>query len=406
MENNEVSKKRRPGKLKLIIIIFVIIMLIITLSLLYFNNATFKSKADNLFKKLPGNGNRNTSSSFTDSELNTMKEDLAGYYLSLEPDVAADKLYIVKNDDETLYSDVIKLMNSRSSSKTAQIITLIRNIENREGSLISIYEEVKEKNQNSLLEKTSRLENQDLLMTINEIESGTISGVDLSAIFTNMSEEKAADILYYIDEEIREQILYSIKGDKRSSINSEILSKSNQIIRLTNSASLYETKPIEISLKEIGNTETYSIDELGVIYNNLSVLKSAEILSKIEDDSFIQELFVAIRKDEQLNGEQSTTDDISKAIQFISEYNNKIDNLVNVYEDMDSNKIAEIVEQMINNDTTVTAFEINSEPIFEISDASIIIDVLSRIKDKTLSEIINDLSTENASMLTQMLARP
>ena len=47
---------------------------------------------------------------------------------------------------------------------------------------------------------------------------------------------------------------------------------------------------------------------------------------------------------------------------------------------MNPDRVAKIVEQMIDNNATVTALEINSEPVLEISDASIAIDVLSRMK--------------------------
>ncbi len=52
----------------------------------------------------------------------------------------------------------------------------------------------------------------------------------------------------------------------------------------------------------------------------------------MDDDGFIEELYTAIRKEEQLNGEEaSITNDISKSMQFITEYNKKIDDLVRVY---------------------------------------------------------------------------
>ena len=147
------------------------------------------------------------------------------------------------------------------------------------------------------------------------------------------------------------------------------------------------------------------MEELGYIYKNLSVLKSAEILSKIEEDTFIEELFSAIRKEEELNrDEESITNEISKSIQFITEYNKKIDDLVSIYNNMSPDKVAKIVEQMISNDTTVTALEIDSEPVFEISDASIIIDVLARMRNKTLSNIMDYMNNDNATTLTYMSA--
>ncbi len=90
----------------------------------------------------------------------------------------------------------------------------------------------------------------------------------------------------------------------------------------------------------------------------------------------------------------------------MSEYNKKIDDLVSVYEKMNPSKVAKIVEKMMDNDTTVTYLEIFSEPAYEITDSTIVIDVLSRMGNKTLSSIMNYISTDKASKLTQMLVEP
>ncbi len=84
----------------------------------------------------------------------------------------------------------------------------------------------------------------------------------------------------------------------------------------------------------------------------------------------------------------------------------KIDDLVSVYEKMNPSKVAKIVEKMMDNDTTVTYLEIFSEPAYEITDSTIVIDVLSRMGNKTLSSIMNYISTDKASKLTQMLVEP
>ena len=104
--------------------------------------------------------------------------------------------------------------------------------------------------------------------------------------------------------------------------------------------------------------------------------------------------------------ENSKTIDISEAIQFVSEYNRKIDELVIVYEKMSPDAIAKIVENMMDNTKTVTSLEIDSTSIYEISDSTIILDVLSRMKKPTVSKIINNMSTKKATQLTQLLAKP
>ena len=339
------------------------------------------------------------------------KQDLADYYISLEPSSAADKLYIMKKEDGKLYSEIIKLMNSKSSSKTEEIIKLVRNLELKKDLLTSIHDEIQNEKENFIVDEVARLENQELSTTINEIEDRMENDEgfkeNLPMIINMMKEENVTNILYYIDEGVKNEILNTLDEKKRGNIESKLLAKKTEQNRLEDLASLYEVKPVEVALDEIGNTKDFTIEELGVIYKNLSVLKTAEILSKIDDDNFIEELFKSIRKEEELNGEKtSITTDISKSIQFITEYNKKIDDLVIVYEKMGADKAAKIVENMMGNNKTVTALEINSEPVFEISDATIITDVLSRMRNKTLSNIMNYMSTDKATTLTQMLARP
>ena len=56
---------------------------------------------------------------------------------------------------------------------------------------------------------------------------------------------------------------------------------------------------------------------------------------------------------------------------------------------MKPKKAAEIAKNMINNNTT----------------APIIVDIFSKMQDKNLSNIINEMDANDASKLTQMLVR-
>lgn len=410
MENLELEKKKRPRKWLILVTVFIIIPLAI-LSLIYFNNVNFRSRVNNLLGKLPGVTGEYFRTIPTEEEREDKKLFLADYFLSLDPKIAADKLYIVKKDDERLYSEIVRLMNSKAPSKTEEIIKLIRNMELRKDLLFSIHDEIQEEKRSQFMEEVNRLESQDLLLTINEIENriemDSAFEEKLPDLIALMDESRAADILFYIDEGIKDRILYSLSNDKKTSLESKISEKMIKQNNLIDLAAFYELKPVEVAIEEIGNTENYSVDELALIYKNLSVLKSGEILSKLDDDDFIQDLFTSIRRIEDLMGEEaSITNEISKSIQFLTEYNRKIDDLVLVYEKMNPDRVAKIVEQMIDNNATVTALEINSEPVLEISDASIAIDVLSRMKNKSVSNIMNYISTDKASRLTQLLAKP
>ncbi|NLJ79142.1 MAG: hypothetical protein GX329_07250 [Tissierellia bacterium] len=395
-------------------IILGIVLVIISLSMVfgfYFLHRPSRDRVNALLSRLPGSIGGYFESTAGEIGDEDKKSYLANHYISLEAPIAADKLYIIKQNNGRLYSELIKTMNSISSSKTEEIIMLVRDIENSSSSLARIYDAVMGGGGEGTSHEANRLQGQDILITINEIETRMKEDrafrETLPSIMRNMNKDTLAKIIYYIDDSAREEILRSFEGAERTKIENSLLTKRAQNSRLVDLASLYEMKPVEMAVEEIGNTNEYSIEELGVIYANLSVLKAAEILSQLEDDSFIEDLYASIRTEEELNRtEDSITNHISQAMQFMIEYNSKIDNLVTVYGRMNANKAAEIVERMMDNNDTVTALVIDSEPIFEISDSSIIIDVLSRMKNKALSNIVNYMNTNKASALTQMLAEP
>ena len=409
MEIEQQNNKR--GKRKWVIILTAIVLPILILSLLYFNNMSFKLRVNNLLSRVPGGIGDRFKTLPTDFDSQEKKAFLADYYLSLEPADAADKLYIIKKDDEQLYSEIIRLMNSNSSSKTGEIITLVRSLESRKDLLSSIYDEVQAEKEKQFQGEVSRLESQDLTLTIHEIENRYEKEADfkerLPQILSQMNENRVVNILFYIEDSLRGEILNKLDRDLKARLDNKLVSKNMERNNLISLASFYEAKPSDELLDEIGNSEKFSFEELGIIYKNLSILKSAEVLSQIEDDGFKEQLFTAIRREEELTGEESSViNDISRAVQFMTEYNSKIDDLVSTYNRMSPDRVARIVEKMMENENTVTSLEINSEPLYEISDATIIVDVLSRMNNKTLSNIMDNMETDNASKLTQMLARP
>lgn len=411
MENDD-TKQRKKNRFKLFAIVAATIILvpIIIGTFVYFNNKTFKNNVNTYLTKAPGFIGRYFRNYPTENERNDKKTYLANYYLSLDTERAADKIYIIKKNDEKLFNDIVKIMNEISSSKTEEILKLVRNIDLRKDLLFSIYDEIEKEKENQLKDEIKRFEKNDLLLSINEIERRiNDDGYEqtLTNILSFMNEEKASEILYYLDEGLRNDLMKNLDEHKRNSLENKIMEKEREESSWKYLAKLYEAKSVEKAKEEIGDDKTYSIQNLAKIYTNLSVKKSAEILSMVNDEKFIDELFSNINKEELLNKkEESLTNEISEAIKFISEYNGKIDELVIVYEKMSPDVVAKIVENMMGKDNKVTALEINSKPIYEISDSTIIIDVLSRMKKQTLSKIINNMDTKKASELTQKLAKP
>lgn len=405
IEENQVDKKKRPYIRIILVVVFVIIPLII-ISITYNNNKTFKTNMNKRLAKMPGALGEHFKNYPTESEKNAQIDYLSNYFLSLEPNIAADKIYIIKKEDESLYIDLIRRMNSLSTSKTEEVVVKVRNLDLRKDLLFSVHEEAREDERNKFLSEVSRIEGQDILTTVLEIEK-RFSDREFLKILNEVRMERMGEILYYTDNDIKGYILDTFQNDRKIKIEGILYEKMNEENMLIDIAKLYETKPIEASINAIGNTENYSIEKLGTIYKNLSVLKSAELLSNIKDENFIEELFAAIMREEELTkSDTNITRDISQSMEFLSEYQEKIKDLVIIYEKMSPEKVARIVERMMSNTETITSFELNAEEVYELSDSVIIIDVLSKMKNQTLSKVFDFMEADKASEITQLLARP
>lgn len=401
------TEKRSP-KLRFLIILLIVLLLIpISILTLFYNlNQTFKRNANEFLSKMPGAVGKYFANIPTEMERREKIQYLSEYYLELDPNTAAEKIYILKKDDEKLYVELIKSMNSISFTKTEEIINRIRNMELRKDLLFSVYEEVLKEEEEKFLSEVTRIENQDIILSIREIENN-YSDRDFLRVLEEVNIDTLGEILYYVDSDLQDYILSSFNHSKKNAILSVINRKTKEIIDLEEIAKVYETKPIDVAIDILGNTDTYSMDELAIIFSNLSVLKSSEILSNVEDENFIQDLFSSIIRYEGLrNSELNITQNISKGIEFFNEYSEKINDLVMIYDKMSPERVAKIVESMIGNTNPIASLELEEENILEISDRDIIIDVLSKLRKQNQSRILDYMEPETASLLTRLLASP
>ncbi|WP_312907851.1 hypothetical protein [Tissierella praeacuta] len=407
-EKNIIQKDKKNKRFRIIGIVFIslVVVSLFIVSIIYNSNKQFKNNTNKLLSKMPGFIGEHFKHYPTEVEKNQKISYLSNYFINLDPNIAADKMYIIKKDDEKLYIDIVRGMNSISVPKTEEIVLKIRNMELRKDLLFSIYDDAQKEEQERLLSEVARFEKQDVLKSLLEIEK-KFADREFLKIISQINKDKLGEILYYVDTDIRNYILDTFKEDKKTLVEGIIYEKTNEVNTLIDVAKVFETKPIDITINAIGNTDNYTLYKLGIIYKNLSVIKSAEILSNIKDEAFIEELFASIMREEELTkSDTNITGDISKAMEFINEYGSKIKNLVIVYEKMSPEKVAKIAEQMIKNNETITLIELNSEETYELSDRIIIIDVLSKMKNQTLSKVLDFMEPDKASQITRLLAKP
>lgn len=394
-------------------LIFVIILIGLPLGIMtmfYFTNSTFQSAANEYLKEFPVIGSH-FSKIPTDEEKMVKIADLAAYYKDLDPLRAAERLYIIRQDDEELYNDIIDVLKKNYLRETKDILEKIRNIEIRDDILISLYDEMQQEKEAVFVNEATRLEGMDIKLAIEEIKESVAKDdsnvTSIAKTLNSMKNENASKILYYLDDTLQSDILSIIEDIDEE--NAKVLDALVDVMQYENKklldlAEIYETKDIETAFGEIGGTSLYSVDDLAVIYMNLSPKKSAEILFNSQDQQFIDKLFKSISEKERLDNIQtSVTIEISQILSYLNEYNSKIDELVKIYEKMEPSTVGQIVEDMLRNDSTISSFEIDTNELYKVSDASIVLDVLRKMNKTNLSKIIDTMSSRRAAELSRKL---
>ena len=226
-------------------------------------------------------------------------------------------------------------------------------------------------------------------------------------ILDGLKTEELSKTLFYVDLDIRDYILNTFKTDKKKNIKKILNEKSNKQDKLIETAKIYENKSIDEAIKVIGNMEKYTIDELALIYSNLSNVKSGIILSNIDNKEFVDDILVEIKnQDNMSNAIKDTSENINKALDFFNEYNENINSLVGIYKKMEPSNVANVVENMMGKTDITASLELNEEEVYGISDRLIIVDVLSNIKNQSLSKIVDSMEADKASEITSLLAQP
>jgi len=406
------SERKKNKDLFKIISIFIAVFVFIplgVLTLVYFTNDNFRSTANESLRSAPGLIGEHFRKYPTKSESKDKELYLAKHYITLENNTAADKLYIIKSNDEQVYNNIIKSMNSENSSKTSEIIKLVRNIELRKDILISTYDTIIKEKEALVTNEVKRIENMDTIMAISYINENITEKPsfleELESIFSDIREDKGVELLLYLDSDLKNQILARLDPEKKNKLKNLLSEKAYELDRIKDLSLIYEAMEPNKAFEELGSTDKYSNEYLANIYVNLSVKQGAEILVNSNDNDFTRDLFNSMTKVELMTGkEQSTVGDILRTMNYLKEYNGKIEELIVLYEKMQPSDAVKIVEKMIVNKQNVTSFQIDSNPIYQISDSTIILDVLKGVKKNTLSEIISKLDSKKAAEITRDLA--
>ncbi|MFT9495009.1 hypothetical protein [Anaerosolibacter sp.] len=400
------------GKIIVIVILVFTFVPISVLGILYFTNENFKYIANGHLSGAPGALGKYFQSFPTRDERETQKKNVANYLLDMDVDRAADKLVLIKKEDEVLFSDLSKIMSEKNVKKTEAILELIRDNSIKKDILVSTIEQIDNEKKLSLSEQAKYYESLSVASLVQEINkalmNGTVSFRDMGLMIEQMNEKVAVSVLNNLDGEMTLKILSNFdsieKGKKLQEIVAQMKDKERSLI---STAQIYDTELPDKLNVDLGQIKKYKLDELSVIYRNMSILQGAKILSQVEDKEFVLNLLNRIKEDEVLReGNDFITSDLIKATKILEEYNRKIFDLVNVYKKMEPQQIADMISKLYNNKNGISKYSFENGESFTITDKDMAIEVLKKLSVKVTADVLASLDADLASEISKSLALP
>jgi flagellar motility protein MotE (MotC chaperone) len=410
LENNDKKShnKGNPGKaIGLFFVVFLGIPLIVFISFYFFND-TVRNETQSFLKEAPGFVGEYFEKFPSEEEKNIQLRMLAENYIDLEVIPAADKLLYVKSEDKTVYYDLIDQMKDISYKKTEKILEEIQKRNPKEGLLNTLYTEINDEKQKEFDDALAYLNSLETYQQIEKIKNDYLNSYeqieDLNKVLEKISKDKLIDILYYIDEDSKKLIMSKMDLKLRDEINKEIEKRNIKEEDLIAKTLLYEEMDSKEAAKDLTNQTKYELDDLAYIYNNMSTLKAADVLRNAEDRIWIENLYEKIRINDK-NKEKSSDKiiNLDKTMNFLNEYDKKIEKLADIYIGMTPEELKSLVEKMLLSDEPIETFEVDESEIVEVSDSKIILDVLNKFDEKVLSLLLGQMDPRKAAELTRRL---
>jgi Mg/Co/Ni transporter MgtE len=237
----------------------------------------------------------------------------------------------------------------------------------------------------------------------NYLDAGAID--ELVTLLKQIDNQKVAYWMYFMNPADQVEIMNKIDRPYKNALRTILYDMKSKDDNLMNKANVFEVKDLDTTLSEIGSAEFYPVEDLAVIYSNLSLTKSSEVLKNVSDEEFKKNLLESISKREKLTSDSNKiAENLEKTLDYLQEYDKKIQELADIYNRMTTAEVVKIVEKMMINDQRLEYFDMNGIEGIELTDEKIILDILDKLGKTKVSEIINQLDTRKATELTRKLA--
>lgn len=407
----EKQKKSNPFVIVLILLLVFVLVPLLTLGGFYLMNDDFKTKANDVLSGVPGPIGKYFDSFPTEEEKSMQIDQIANYILDIDKFRGIDKLVAIQAKDSEVYDNVIKSMLRIDPNDTKDILDEIRKKSLKKDVVISTLEEIDGEKNQELMDKGSYIDSLGVVSGVSEIKKiiqDNISGYKMAAdILSNMSTDKSSKIIGQLSRDDQDKVLFYMPKEKKQEIVETTSARTRKIKDVESASELLKTEKIDKLVESIGNTNTYSIEELGIIYKNLGIIKAGKILSRVQDDEFIYSLIEKMKENEMLNeGNDYITSDILKTVKIYRQFDDNVSELTKIYLKMGDDKIADIIRRLIRNSSEPQVYKLDNGEMITLTDEDLALSLLENFSEKKVASILSYLDNNLSKDISKKLAFP
>ncbi len=406
-----IAKEKKSSIVKPVIIVIIGFLLVplLTAAITYYSSENFRYKTNELLGALlPGSAGAYFEKQPTKQDREEINQLIAKHYINYDDDRLVDKLLLIKAEDSQLYNNLIILLNRENSNKMTKVRESLRRTELKSDVFQRILEEIDLENEtqaDSLIRYYTSLKVSDAVAEIERtFDIGELTLEQLPTVFEKLPTDTSAKYLTYLDSDLQQKIRFRLSSATKNELDKQIEGIKLRTNQLIEAAQVIENKQVDQMLDEIGNSNQYSLEDLAVIYRNLSLDKGGSVLAKVQDVEFINGLYDSISELEKLNDESgSFSKNLSATVQIYQKYNANIDELSKVYEKMTVQELASIADQMLRGNQVYQRHQLEDGQELVFSQERLLIDIFRLLKPTLVADVMEQMDTARAVELSSKM---
>ncbi len=404
--------KKGGGLVKGILILLVFIIIIPSLGItgFYLMNETFQYRMNAALSNFPLVGSYFDSLP-TKAEKNEQIKSIAEYFLDISTDRAVDKLILITTDEKPMYDEIVKVMYQIDPNSTKIILEDIRSKQLKGDAVSTTLDEITDERNQELGAIANELQSMPFSSLRGELYKILNDGLNgysrLARIFEQMDAVKAYEMLSLLDSVDESAVLDAMSMVSREEILLEKNKDTANTQKIISLSEIYNSKDADELVELLGNTSTYSIEELAIIYKEIGVVKTGKILAISNDDVLVSDVITQMKNNEVLSvGEDLITKDILKSLKIFKDFDDNIIELTNVYKTMQTSQVATVISKLLTDGALPQVYVLDGGDVITISDEDLAYKILAQFDDKTKAEIIGNFNNTLASEVSKKLTVP